>query len=107
MQDPAIAWAFGNQGMVRWDDLASQDLAQVFPRAREHGLVHGMTISVERGGSRSIGGFARPDRFFTSEEVARIEDGMGRLHDLTDAVQPLPEPVRESLRKLSVAFTHP
>jgi LuxR family transcriptional regulator len=107
MRDPAIAWAFANEGMVRWADLEGEDTAKVFSRARDQGLVHGMTLSLVRSGSRSIGGFARPDRFFTPLEIAALEDGLGALHDMTDGGQPLSESVREGLRKLSVAFTHP
>jgi LuxR family transcriptional regulator len=107
MLDPAVAWAFQNEGMVRWTDLASEDSARVFARAESFGLVHGMTISVRDGGSMSIGGFARSDRFFTDDEVAEVTALLRELHRETGSVEPLPEGVREELRRMSVAFTHP
>lgn len=107
MRDPAIAWAFAHQGVVRWSDLEGEDEAEIFSRAKAFGLVHGLTVSLLRGDSRSIGGFARPDRYFAPEEVEQIEAAMLRLHDSTDSGQPLSEEEREALRRLSVAFTHP
>jgi LuxR family transcriptional regulator len=107
MRDPAVAWAFAQEGKVRWADLEPEDSARVFERAREYGLVHGMTLSLVREGSRSIGGFARRDRFFDPEEIDALEDGLGVIHDMTHGGQPLPESVRAGLRRLSVAFTHP
>ena len=64
-------------------------------------------MSLVRGESRSLGGFARSDRFFTPEEIEQIEAGMVQLHDMTASTQPLSPNLRESLRRLSVAFTHP
>jgi LuxR family transcriptional regulator len=107
VRDPMVVWAFSNEGHVSWSDLAPRDEAGVLARAAAHGLRHGLAVSVERGGSRSMGGFARPDREFLPEEVARIEAALEQLHDDTATALPLPEAVRESLRRLSVAFTHP
>lgn len=107
LRDPTVAWVFANEGHITWDELAPQDEFGVFARAAAHGLHHGLTVSLFRGGSRSLGGFARSDRAFTPEEIERIEAAMIKLHDITDSVQALPEGVRESLRRLSVAFTHP
>jgi LuxR family transcriptional regulator len=107
MQDPTVAWAFGNEGHVTWAELAPQDEAGVLGRAAAMGLRHGVAMSVVRDGSRSIGGFARSDRPFTAAEIARVESSMVHLHDVTASVQPLPEEVRDELRRLSVAFTHP
>jgi LuxR family transcriptional regulator len=106
-RDPSVAWGFANEGHIAWSELAHADEAGVMKRAAEAGLRHGLAVSVLRDGSRSIGGFARPDREFTEEEAQRIEDAMLRLHLSTAAVRALPEGVRESLRRLSVAFTHP
>lgn len=107
MRDPTVAWAFENEGRITWAELSAQDEAGVLERAAAQGLLHGLTVSMVGGGSRSIGGFARPDRPFTAAEVAQIESSVTQLHDATASAQPLPEEVRENLRRLSVAFTHP
>lgn len=107
MQDPTVAWAFENAGHIDWAELSARDEGGVIVRAAAHGLRHGITVSVVRGGSRSIGGFARPDRPFTADEAGRIEAYMTQLHDITDSIQALPDEVRDELRRLSVAFTHP
>lgn len=106
-RDPTVAWGFSNQGHVNWADLEPQDEGGVLARARAHGLAHGLTVSVLREGSRSIGSFARSDRFFTPDEIARIESEMVGLHDATATVRSLPPELRDSLHRLSVAFTHP
>lgn len=83
MQDPAVAWAFEQQGHIAWCDLTSRDEAGVLRRAAAHGLRHGLSVSLLRDGSRSLGGFARADRPFTAAEVAAIEAALEALHDGT------------------------
>lgn len=106
-RDPTVAWGFSNEGIIDWKELESLDDAGVLARARMQGLVHGVTVSLFREGSRSIGSFARSDRYFTQPELHQIEEAMIELHDSTASVRSLPEDVRESLHRLSVAFTHP
>lgn len=106
-RDPTVAWGFSNEGVIGWKDLEPLDSGQVLARARAHGLVQGLTLSLLRGGSRSIGSFARSDRDFTPDEIEKIESDMAGLHDATALARTLPEAVRESLHRLSVAFTHP
>ncbi len=105
--DPTVAWAFSNEGHVAWADLVPQDRAGMLQRAASHGLRHGLAVSIARPGDRSLGGFARADRDFTPDEVARIEAAVAELHDSTDPAQPIPADVRESLHRLSVMVTHP
>ena len=107
LRDPAVAWVLSNEGHVSWEELAPLDQDRVFERAAAHGLVHGVTMSLVRDGSRSLGGFARPDRYFTPGEIERIEAGMTELHEATASTRPLSPELRESLRRLSIAFTHP
>lgn len=106
-RDPTVAWVFMNEGHVTWEELTSQDEAGVLERAAAYGLRHGLTVSVAGNGTRSLGGFARSDRPFTPDETERIEAAMKTLHATTDATQPLPESIRDSLRRLSIAVTHP
>ena len=107
IRDPTVIWAFANVGDIAWSDLAAQDEAHVFERAAAHGLRFGHSVSVLRGGSRSMGGFAREDRPLEAEEVGRARAAVELLHDATGAAKPLSEEVRESLRLLSIAVTHP
>ena len=107
MRDPTVAWAFAHPGTIDWAPLAAQDDSGVMARAAAHGLRHGVTVSLHRDGSRSMASFARGDRPFDDEEVARIEEAVGALHDATASAQPLTPQAREAIRRLSVAFTHP
>ena len=107
VQDPTVTWGFSNEGHIDWKDLEPLDEAGVLARARKHGLVHGLTVSLLREGSRSIGSFARSDRSFTPAEIERIVSDMVKLHETSATIRSLPGEVRESLHRLSVAFTHP
>jgi LuxR family transcriptional regulator len=107
LRDPTVAWVFSNEGHISWDELKAVDEADVLGKASKHGLRYGMTVGVARGADRSLGGFARSDRYFTAEEIAEIEAAVGRLHDSTDPARPIPQGVRDSLHRLSVFVTHP
>lgn len=107
IQDPTIAWAAAHRGVISWERLKDRDPGGVFEKARRHGLVHGFALSLERGGSLSLGSFARPDREYTAEEIQAIEATMADLHDGTASAAALSPATREALRSLSVAFTQP
>lgn len=105
--DPAAAWGLARTGRVTWADLAGADHAGVLARAAEHGLRHGLSVAVLRGGSRSVAGFARGDRPFTREEEEEVEAAVTALHDATLSGARLSAGQREVLRRLSVAFSRP
>jgi LuxR family transcriptional regulator, quorum-sensing system regulator SdiA len=107
VQDPTIAWAAAHRGTIPWEDLEDQDHGGVFARARRHGIAHGFAVSLERGGSHSLGSFTRGDRPFTPEETETCRALMTALHDATASASPLSPETREALRRLSVAFTQP
>ncbi len=107
MQDPTVAWAFEQTGVVRWRDLAASDAAGVLAAAARHGLGFGFTLSQDRGASRSLSSFSRNDRDFTDAEIAAITRLSDELHDLTLATTGLGEATRDDLRRLSVRFTQP
>jgi LuxR family transcriptional regulator, quorum-sensing system regulator SdiA len=107
MQDPTVAWAFGNTGTIRWCDLAGADSAGVFSAAAGFGLNHGFTYSQDRDGSNSLSSFSRSDRDFTDEEIADICLLVDELHDLTANGATLGAETRDNLRRMSVRFTHP
>jgi LuxR family transcriptional regulator len=107
MQDPTVAWAFEHTGTIRWRELTDADTAGVLRAAADHGLTYGFTLSQDRGGSRSLSSFSRPDRDFTDAEILGITDLADELHDLTADGNSLNAETREHLRRLSVRFTHP
>ncbi len=105
--DPTAAWGLARTGRVTWADLAASDHAGVLARAADHGLRHGLSVAVLRGGSRSIASFARGDRAFTPEEEEEVEAALTALHDATRSDALLSPGQREVLRRLSVAFSRP
>lgn len=104
MHDPIVVWAMAERGLIRWEVLSERDPAGVVARARKHGMRHGFAISLERGGSQSVGGFSRADRPFSSEEMEALHGLVARLHMATASDSP---ETQEVLRSLSVAFTQP
>ena len=107
MQDPIVTWGMSTTGETSWDALKDLDPQGVLQRAREHGMIHGFAVSLTRGGSYSLAGFARSDRDFTPEERETIRALLARLHDSTGAGTQLAPETRGALRSLSVAFTQP
>ncbi|PJI92186.1 LuxR family transcriptional regulator [Yoonia maricola] len=105
MNDPMVAWGFENTGNQKWSDL--EDPAGVLEKATEYGMKFGVVIAVASGDSRSIGGFAHPDREFTPEEVAQIEAITTRIHENTAETARLEDETVEQLKKMSVMVTHP
>ncbi len=107
MQDPTVAWAFGNTGTIRWRDLAAADPAGVLAAAAGHGLKFGFTYSQDRDSSTSLSSFSRTDRDFTDDEISDICALVDELHDLTANGASLGVETRDNLRRMSVRFTHP
>jgi LuxR family transcriptional regulator len=107
MQDPTVAWAFENTGTIRWHELVSADAAGVLTAAKAHGLAYGFTLSQDRDGSRSLSSFSRSDRDFSDGEVSQIVALADELHDLTADGRSLSASMRDSLRQMSIRFTHP
>ncbi|MEM8592309.1 MAG: autoinducer binding domain-containing protein [Pseudomonadota bacterium] len=83
MQDPTVAWGFGNGGWRRWSDLVDEDVAGVLAKAADYGLIFGAALSVLSDGSRSIGGVARRDREYTDAELDRALAIFSQMHALT------------------------
>ncbi|EBA11410.1 autoinducer binding domain-containing protein [Roseobacter sp. CCS2] len=105
MSDPMVAWAFQEVGARRWSDL--DDPAGVMIKAAEHGMTHGVVVSVASEDSRTICGFANAEREFTDEEIAQIEDHVARIHENTADTAQLDPATIEQLKKMSIMVTHP
>jgi LuxR family transcriptional regulator len=83
VHDPAIAWVYHNDGVARWSELGTEDRAGVFTLARGHGLNFGAAVGCRDAGGagqRSFGLFARADREFEPEELARLRSLLGAAH---------------------------
>jgi LuxR family transcriptional regulator, quorum-sensing system regulator SdiA len=81
--DPAMAWAYLNEGCVRTSELAERDSQGVLELAKGHGLAFGAAVccpDAEDLGERSIGFFFRPDREYTDPELEQLHRGLLALH---------------------------
>jgi LuxR family transcriptional regulator len=88
--DPTVRWGMSHTGTITWAELEGDDPAGVLRQGRDHGLVHGLAVSVGDAAERSLGFFAHADRPITAAETAIALDVMTRLHDLTQDVVGLP-----------------
>lgn len=82
--DPTVRWGMTHTGMIDWSQLEGEDSAGVLRQAREHGLVHGIAVSVGDSTTRSMGFFAHPTRQISHDERALAQDVVATLHDLSE-----------------------
>ncbi|PRY24900.1 autoinducer binding domain-containing protein [Aliiruegeria haliotis] len=106
MHDPTVKWGLQNEGIIDWSELEGDDPANVIGLAREHGIEHGFTASVNDVGTRSVGSFARTDTPFSEEDLRAINDSFVRLHGLTNVDGADDKALAEFLKNLSVELTH-
>ena len=104
--DPVVRWGFENTGITTWGALKEDDKNGVLDKASEFGLKYGTVISLIDGESRSIGGFARPDRDHTDDETATLKTLLLKIHQHTADSPELSEFDRAALKSLSVSLTH-
>ena len=106
VQDPTVHWGMSNVGWVRWCDLEPIDSHGVLERARDYGIMNGVTIALLIEGSRSIASFARSDRDYETTEIAELELIFEDLHRATAGIEALSDDDRRALKELSVRLTH-
>ena len=87
--DPAVRWGMTHTGVCDWADLVGDDSAGVLRQAADHGLLHGIVISVGDVATRSLGFFAHSKRAIAAEERQLALDVVTALHDATDGVADL------------------
>ncbi len=104
LKDPVVIWGFQNVGMIRWSDVADLDTEGVMQRAAEYGLKFGANVSLINGGTKSICGFARSDREFNDEEIARAHTLIEELHELTAEMSQVSEQDAAQLEKLGITI---
>lgn len=107
LSDPTVSWAFSNEGYIRWSDLSDQDVLKIYEQSSAYGMKYGAAIGIEADDTRSIGGFARPDREYTDEEMQQLSDYIRQLHLLTASKTGMDDALRNELHDLSVKMTHP
>ena len=102
---PTVRWGVENLGWARWSDLVAIDEAGVIPAAAQFGLKHGVSISVEGLGGRSLGSFASADRDFTDDDIAELSTRLSRMHEIAAAIEPDSAEDR-ALKKVAAAMAH-
>lgn len=107
MSDPIVRWGFENRGYEHWNIIAKDDPANVLKAAADHGLGYGVVTSVGTEESFSIGGFARNDRPYTTEEAQGLVKATHEIHDLTNNLKELSPETAEAMRRLAIEYTHP
>ena len=106
LQDPTIRWGMSNVGWILWRDLERIDSQGVLERAKDYGIMNGVTIALLIEGSRSIASFARSDRDYDASEIAELKLVFADLHEATANVEALTDADRLALKDLSVRLTH-
>lgn len=98
LRDPMTAWGFSRTGWTRWSDPELPDPFGLFKEAACYGLNFGATIACGPIKSRTIASFARHDREFRDDEIARLERAVKRLHELSEPPEALTAAQIEALR---------
>ncbi len=104
--DPTVFWGFGNEGAIRWSDVDLPDPHGILDQAASFGLTYGLVVSYGPTSSRTIGGFARDDREFTDDEIARIQDIVAELHEKSTPPEQLTSAQRMALRLIAKGSRH-
>jgi LuxR family transcriptional regulator len=82
MHDPAVSWAYKNNGIARWSELG-EDSQGVLELAKNHALNFGAVASCSDPDSpsqRSFGLFCRSDREYATQELARLHRALAASH---------------------------
>ena len=106
VHDPTVHWGFHNLGHIRWTELEEIDRAGVIEKAKDFGIMNGVTVAVFLSGSRSIASFARADREYLEAEMADLEEIFGNLHRATIGLGELTPSDQRALTELSITLTH-
>lgn len=106
VQDPTVRWGMSNIGWVRWGDLEGIDSHGVLDRAKDYGIMNGVTIALAIEGFRSIASFARSDRDYETSEIAELGQIFENLHRATASLKALSDEDKSALKELSVRLTH-
>lgn len=106
LRDPATIWGMANTGVIRWSNPDFADPHRILPEAAGFGLRYGLTVACGAASSRSIAGFARPDREFDAQEVRMVQTCFERMHDRFALPASLTQAQLEALRCLAGGDRH-
>ena len=106
LRDPMVAWGFTQEGKTRWSEISVPDTFGIMREAAEYGMPFGAAIACGPIASRSICGFARPDREFTDAEIDMLEEIVCRLHNLTEPPESLTQAQKDALRLIAAGDRH-
>lgn len=106
LADPMVFWGFGHEGTIRWSALDLPDPHGILSQAAGFGLKYGVAVSHGSTASRTIGGFAREDREFTDDEIAKIHQLVIELHDKSTPPEQLTSAQRMALRLIAKGSRH-
>jgi LuxR family transcriptional regulator, quorum-sensing system regulator SdiA len=101
LDDPVIRWMYTNTGATRWSQIDLSDSRQIFRQAWAFGLRYGVVVCCFDGnteGLRSFGSFARGDREFEADEIAKLSAYVTRLHHEMAPPSTLTQAELEALR---------
>lgn len=107
MRDPTVIWGFDNLGVIDWSELSDNDSDGIMSMAREFGINEGFTCAIEDGETRSIASFSRSVGTFSDDEKTAITGLVELLHKATTGLAPLSPATRETLRGMTIGFSHP
>ena len=106
LADPMVFWGFGNDGAIRWSEIDLPDPHGILDQARSHGLTYGAAVAFGPTASRTIGGFARADREYNDDEIARISEIVEKLHIASEPPDQLTSAQRMALRLIARGNRH-
>jgi LuxR family transcriptional regulator, quorum-sensing system regulator SdiA len=106
LADPMVFWGFGNDGAIRWSEIDLPDPHGILDQARSHGLTYGVAVAFGPTASRTIGGFARADREYNDDEIARISEIVEKLHIASEPPEQLTSAQRMALRLIARGNRH-
>lgn len=106
LADPMVFWGFGNDGAIRWSEIDLPDPHGILDQARSHGLTYGVAVAFGPTASRTIGGFARDDREYNDDEIARISEIVEKLHIASEPPEQLTSAQRMALRLIARGNRH-
>ncbi len=106
--DPMLIWCVMHEGQIRWSELSRviADPLNVMGQARDHGLIHGVALSLGPAESRSYIGAARDDREFSDAEIDRMAELLQHAHDIVDRTAMLRPILVEALDAIACGMTY-
>lgn len=112
LSDPALSWAYRNEGTMRWSDLKAHDPAGIITQSGHFGLKYGLVASHhDSHGIVSYATFFKADEDYTKADAKRALAFLQSEHqrsapptNLTNAELEVLRAIRDGHRLKRVAF---